>query len=164
MSSAAAFASPASSLSGRPSRWRQQHGSIEAPRVDAHEFRQGWRAVRPLDRLLRQRAITLREWAASRHFAALHQRAEGTTLRARDPARIRVDGGQPRRGEPRERQVDALERVARVRQALGETTYALVCAVVIEQHSWTRLGRRLGVDPRTARGWSMEAIKALSML
>ena len=44
---------------------------------------------------------------------------------------------------------------------LGDVIIDLVELCTIEDLSWAALGRRLKVDPKTARAWTITALKAL---
>ena len=65
--------------------------------------------------------------------------------------------------EMTEAQTTALARLRRIKEALG-ALYDLLEMAVIEELPWTAIGRRLGIDHRTARTWCGAAIAALAAL
>lgn len=62
-----------------------------------------------------------------------------------------------------ERQADALRRLEVISRALGGL-FPLVVWVAVEQLRWSAIGRRLGIDHRTARTGCTAAIAALAAL
>ena len=47
---------------------------------------------------------------------------------------------------------------------LDAVMYALLDASVVQNLSWAAIGRGFGVDPKTARAWSITAIRALAQI
>ena len=62
-----------------------------------------------------------------------------------------------------ETQARALAHLHRIKETLG-SLYALLEMALIEELPWSAIGRRLGVDQRTARKWCCAAISALAAL
>jgi hypothetical protein len=142
-----------------PSSFLLQHVSVEMPRLDERTFRPWWIIRTQLDRLLRDGAISEREWRAAIAF----RDSVYTTLAASWPARCLEGGsggGIP--GRTLDVSLDALARVRRINAALGRAVMRIVYAVVVDNVTWAELGRLRGIDPKTARSWSIEAIKMLA--
>jgi hypothetical protein len=144
-----------------PSIFYTQHLGVEAPRLDGGAFRPYWTVRTRIDRLRADGAITEREWRAAVAFRSSLMIA----LRASWPPR-RLDGGTgcglP--GRVLEVRLDALARLRRVRSTLGTFAAGLIEITLIDNESWADLGRRLGVDPKTARHWTVESLRALAMV
>ena len=58
--------------------------------------------------------------------------------------------------------LDALAELRAVRRRLGAFAYGLLEACVVDDCSWAALGRRLHIDPTTARSWSIMALRELA--
>ena len=58
--------------------------------------------------------------------------------------------------------VDALARLAIVRAELGSFAIELLEVVFVDDRTWSSLGHGLGIDPRTARAWTIAALRALA--
>ena len=115
----------------------RRHHAVEPPRVDASEFRQGWRVKTGLDGLLAAGAITPREWCAALAFRGMRERRCGARCglqmgrrlyRSALPAAApRADRGRARRrqtgshgqGGPRRRVVPVARMVCHRRSAVG---------------------------------------------
>jgi hypothetical protein len=112
--------------------------------------------------LLDRRAITLREWRAALEYRALWETAFGDLLAAPQRAAHRS------RGHPTERytveRLDALRALRGARKRLVERAWGLLEACVIDDLSWSEIGRCLGVDHKTARAWTIIAIKELALV
>jgi hypothetical protein len=147
-----------------PSRFYRQHHTVEAPRVDLQVFQPAWRVKSRLDRLLCDDSVTLQEWRAALAYRASWECALGSAVRA-----IELDGTdrvapsyRSARLERNEAQLDALRRLASVRQILGAVAVNLIEACVVADQSWSAIGRRLRIDHKTARTGTIAAIRALA--
>ena len=58
--------------------------------------------------------------------------------------------------------LDARSWLDEVARAIGVVACALIQAFVVDDMSWAAIGRRFGVDPKTARAWVITSIKALA--
>jgi hypothetical protein len=59
--------------------------------------------------------------------------------------------------------VAALERLARIREGLGETAYKILLMAAVEDRTLCDVAKQLGgIDPRTARAWVVTAIRGLA--
>jgi hypothetical protein len=79
--------------------------------------------------------------------------------------RVYVDKHWRRRGsnEPDDARVAALERLARIREGLGETAYKILLMAAVEDRTLCDVAKQLGgIDPRTARAWVVTAIRGLA--
>jgi hypothetical protein len=148
--------------SNSPSPFYRQHHAVEAPRVDEHEFRLGWRRRTRLDVLLAAGAINGREYRRAVAFRSLCEAAySGATARS-NWHKVFVDRGcRSPAPELTERQAAALARLAEIRAVLG-ALYPLLVLVVIDDASWCEIGQHFDVDPRTARRWAAASIAALA--
>ena len=156
---------PPVSESGPPS-WRRQHGHVEAPNIDASEFRPFWRARSQLDKLVARDLITGMQWQwqAANTFRLIYEKAHQGELGTRDLSEgIYIDRNCRRRGsgEPDQQRLVALARLQRVKRELGDVSYRIITWLAVEDFSWAEIGRRLKVDPKTARAWSLIALRSL---
>ena len=154
---------------GRPPPERYQHGAgIEPPRIDHLEFRQAWRARSRIDRVLAGGEIELEKWQAGIAYRDSFEVAFGSLLRARLP------DGTGRRALPRwsgatltpgERQLAAVESLARVRGEIGAVAVTLVEMVAVEDLPGREIAARLGVRcHKTARAWAVLSLRALAQV
>jgi hypothetical protein len=141
-----------------PSAFYTQHVDVEAPRIDAGAFQPYWRirSHTRLDRLLSERAIGPLEWRAALRFRAAIECLFGD--RCFD--RVRGSGGSS--GELY--RLDAQLFVRKVHLAIGALATALIWSCVIDDDSWSLIGSRLHIDPKTARRWTIAALQALASL
>jgi hypothetical protein len=150
-----------------PTPERRQHSAdLVPPQIDDAYFRPFWRVCDRVEALCTAGLITLPELRAAHAFRALYERAHAGPggLRAMDLAAIRIDK-HCRRPVPAmtAAQAEALAGLRRIKEALG-ALFDLLELALIEEVSWAALGRRLGVDCRTARTWAVAAISALAAL
>ena len=140
----------------------RQHHNVAAPRVDESHFHPAWRVRTRLDMLLDRRAITLREWRAAVEYRVLWETAFGDLLAT--PQWTAHRG----RGRPTDHYIaerlDALRALSGARKRLGAGAWGLLEACVIDDLSWSEIGRCLGVDHKTARAWTIIAIKELALV
>jgi hypothetical protein len=142
-----------------PSRWLRQHHGLEPPMIDLGAWRPYWRIRTRLDRLLLDGAITPHEWQAAVRLRRIIEAARSAVLPVH-----RLDG-EPRggvSGPALARRVDAMARLEQVRAGLGAFAVALLEACLVDDCSWRYLGDRLGIDPKTARAWTITALHALA--
>ena len=135
-----------------------QHHEVEAPRVDGGAFRQGWQVRTRLDRLVLEGAIDPDVWLAAVAYRSVYLQAFGSLWPSRSLELPGVIGFRDRAGGLR---LDALRTMRLVRRRLGPLNSELVEECVIEDASWAALGRRLHVDPKTARMRTITALEAL---
>ena len=153
---------PPSAGSG-PTSWRRQHGHIETPNIDGREFRPFWRAHSQLDKLLARDLITSIQWQAANTFRLIYEKAHQGELGAKDLSEgVYIDRNCRRRGtgEPDQKRLVALMRLKRVQRELGDVGYRILTWLAVEDFSWAEIGRRLKVDPKTARRWGLLALRA----
>lgn len=132
----------------------RQHHDVEPPRIDASTFRPAWRVRTRLDRLLADGAITPAEWHCAVYLRSMLE------LTASGPRTVRTQF-LPSGRSNLEIHSRALGHCRQAAQAVGAICYGFLLACLVEDLSWAGLGRRLGVDPRTARSWVIAAIKLL---
>jgi hypothetical protein len=61
-----------------------------------------------------------------------------------------------------ERQLAAVARLKQVAAELGGVAYGLLELAIVDELCWAAIGRRLQVDGKTARSWTVAAVKALA--
>jgi hypothetical protein len=150
-----------------PSAFYRQHRAFEPPQVDDRHFRPAWRSKPPIDGLLRAKAITGREYYAACRFRGLSERAFGGLLHSRI-CFVDNKGGGPK--EPPLENLDEIRELRAIAAALARLgrkpdrpiVYELLDAVIVQEVSWTDLAAHHHIDPRTARSWTITAIKALA--
>lgn len=153
---------PTISESG-PTSWRRQHGHVEAPNIDRSEFRPFWRARTHLDKLVERSLIEPAHWQHAQAFRIIYENAHCGELGAKDLSEgIYIDRNCRRRGtgEPDQKRLVALMRLKRVQRELGDVGYRILTWLAVEDFSWAEIGRRLKVDPKTARSWGLLALRA----
>jgi hypothetical protein len=150
--------------SGRPSAFLRQHvAGLEVPRVDETAFRPAWRVRTRLDALERDGALSPREFRAAVAYRAAAELVLGSAVHAvalDGPGR--APGYRGDRLERSERLRDTLRHLTSVRQTLGDVATGLIEACVVEDLTWSALGRRLRCDHKTAKAWVVTAVKALA--
>jgi hypothetical protein len=141
-----------------PSPFFRQHHGLEPPAIDFGQWRPYWRVRTRLDRLLLDGAIGPHEWRAAVRLRRLIEAARAAMLPIH-----RLDGEQHggSSGPALARRSDAIARLSQVRAGLGSFAFWLLEACLADDASWRHLGDRLGVDPKTARAWTIAAIRAL---
>jgi hypothetical protein len=149
----------------QPTAHYRQHHDVEEPRIDGRAFRPAWRRRDHLDTLEKRGLINLKEWHAAFGFRITYETAHFGAWRTSDPAAVHAGKHCRRRSaaELSERQANALGWLRALEPPLG-ALFPLLELAVVEQLSWHELGRWLTVDPKTARAWTVTAIKALAVL
>ena len=145
-------------MTAQPTPEFRQHHDIEAPRVDAASFRQGWRVRTRLDALLGDGRITPEVWQAaveyrdawarvwaSRGGELGHRISGGTDVHQRQIARL-----------------GAMTALTSVETAIGPLRTGLVVACVVEDLSWPAIGRLCGRSHHTAQAWTVQALRRLA--
>jgi hypothetical protein len=115
--------------------------------------------------LLAAGAISAKEWRAADRFRRLYELAHKGELRGGAYDRVYVDQhcGRPGQAEPTDGRLAAIEKLVRIRRALGPAVFAIVVEVAVRDTCWAQLARKLGgIDPKTARSRGVAAIAALA--
>jgi hypothetical protein len=153
-------------MSNAPTAERWHHDALAPPQIDNAHFRPFWRVCDRIEKLCAAGLITPHELRAAQAFRLLHERAQAGPggLRAADLTAVGA-GKHCRRpmATMTEAQAEALARLRRIREALGALC-ALLEMAMVEEMPWAALGRRLGIDHRTARKWVAAATAALAAL
>ena len=144
----------------QPSTAYRQHHDVEAPRVDASAFRQGWRVVTRLDALASEGAIDAAIYAAAVEFRLAWEIALGRCgapplMEMRTGGRRSPDGAMMSR-------LDALAALRLVADSLGAFDCKLLEACVILDQPWAVTGRQHAVADTTARRWTIAALARLA--
>jgi hypothetical protein len=145
--------------------FRQHFAVVEAPAVDAKNFRTAWSIRTRLGGLFVDGLISRRELQVACWYRQSYERAFCTDLRSSFrlmdmPARTQSNWAQ--RQTPHQRQLEAAEFIAHVRRELGATVGGILDACVIADMPWCELGRRLGRDAKTAKRMGIEVVKLLA--
>jgi len=144
-----------------PSALYRQHFDVEAPRVDAGAFRQGWRVRSRLDVLLDEGAIDNAAYEAGRRF----RRAWEIAFAERAPALMAFTARSTgRAGAGPVDRLAALARLRRIAEALGPFDCRLLEQCVVLDLAWTAIGRQHQVADTTARRWTIAALRRLGEL
>jgi hypothetical protein len=145
--------------SAAPSRWRRQHGAIEAPDISRAAFRPFFKASTPLDKLAKAGLLSPRR---------IPQGGRVPRPGPRDGDAHRRDklGDEPQRtplptaaARTERAGSDAIAQSRAIATAFGEVGHALVRAVLIEEARWCEIARRYRVDSRTAKTWCRAALR-----
>jgi hypothetical protein len=144
-----------------PSAHFRQHHRVEAPRIDAGHFRPSWRVKTRLDGLLTSGAITPREALASVLYR-MHWEFAFADVWPVAVLTERTAAGAWTADKAAISRLDALAQLRELRRRLGDFICDLVESCVVEDCSWAELGRRLRVDPKTARTWTIMALRELA--
>ena len=146
--------------SNAPTADRLRHAeAIEAPRVDAASFRQGWRVRTRLDALFAAGRITGAEWQAAVEYRDAYARV--WSGRGGDFAGARIAGGADIHDREIAR-IATLTVLARVEARLGGLVTALLIACVVEDLPWARIAAICQRNPETVRNWTALAVRALA--
>jgi hypothetical protein len=139
-----------------PSAHFRQHHAVDEPRVDAGNFRPAWRVRTRLDQLLIDRSITPHEW-----FIAVRFRTMLELVAMRQGVRAaRIEFLPP--GKPNGTTSAQASRYCReIADRFGAVCSGILIACLVDDLSWAELGRRIRVDPRTAKAWTVVLLKML---
>ena len=108
--------------------------------------------------------ITPQQSQAAQTFRLIYEKAHQGEFGAKDLSEsIYIDRNCRRRGtsEPDQKRLVALMRLRRVQRELGAVGFRIMTWLAVEDFSWAEIGRRLKVDPKTARSWGLLALRAL---
>jgi hypothetical protein len=152
-------------MSSGPTPELQRHHQVMVPEISERRFHPAWRIKSRLDRLLADQLIAPKTWLAAVEYRRLHEIAHRGAVRStidligtgRRPQR----SGQAPRPEYTEGQLAAVRRLATIREALGAVAVGLIEACVVADMSWCALGRRLGIDHKTTKKWTVTALNGL---
>lgn len=144
-------------VSTQPSAEYRTHHDVEAPRVDATTFRQGWRVETRLDALYASGAIDEEAYAAAIAYRVTWEMGLGSTSAMRAVVRL---SGSPGRGMAL--RLGAVAKLRRIGAALGPFGCWLVHRCVILDAPWSDTARALSVTDKTAKGWTIAAIRSLA--
>lgn len=142
--------------------YRQQH-DVAAPRVDERHYQPAWRKLTRLDQLLGDKLITTAQWHAAADFRELCE----LCLIAGFGRPLNFEGGGAGAAAPNDApaaRLDALAELRKITARLGAGPCRLLTAALVEDLSWAELGRRLAIDPHTAKDWVITAIRALAAI
>jgi hypothetical protein len=147
-------------MSIRPSAEYLAHHDVDAPRVDATAFRQGWRVRSRLAQLHTDGAISARAFVAGVQYAVDWEVAYG---RGRSAPLMMMPGGGG--ADEHARMGQRLDAVTRLREAgdhLGPLATRLVEHCVVDDLAWAAIARTHSVTAPTARRWTIAALKHLA--
>jgi hypothetical protein len=147
-----------------PTPERARRGQVEPPTIDDREFRPYWRSVAQIDKLLREKVITPREWRAAQRFRALFEIAHRGDLSAMAWDKTYLDDDCRRRSlaSPDQHRLTALRHLDEMRAQFGAVAFTLVIMICVDNSCWSQIGRRFRIDPKTARSWTIAALRALA--
>jgi hypothetical protein len=137
----------------------RQHHELDAPTIDGVAFRPFYRRRSRIDSLVADAAITPIVWRAAVVYRGLAEHATAAAWGARDD--------ESRDRMPRMPNAAMVDRVAAryrlqvIRRRIGTFATRMIDAIVVEDLPWAELGRRLIVDPKTARAWGITALQLL---
>jgi hypothetical protein len=150
-------------VSNAPTAARRQHAlEVEAPRIDAAAFRQGWLVHSRLDALRRDGRLTAGQWQAAVEYRAAWESAR---LEAAATMRLIRGGGGGVGDGGHARLLAGIAIVAKLRtveDAIGSFRADLCRACIVHDMPWAVIGRQLRRDPHTVRDWAVWSIRALA--
>jgi hypothetical protein len=147
-------------MTGQPSAEYRRHHDVTAPRVDAKTFRQGWRVRTRLDALLADGMIDDASHAQGIAFRDAWEVAFG---RSRNTLMAMPGSGGSGLHDREGRKLDAAAYLRCAALHLGAHGYLLAEACCVHDLSWPAVGRRFQVSHHTARRWTAQALKRLSV-
>jgi hypothetical protein len=145
-----------------PSPQLHQHHAIDPPAIDYATFRPFWRIRTRLDTLLLDGAISFAVWRAGVAFRTAAEIVIRETWRSRMAETRMAEANAP--GGMLARRVDAANQLRAIRAALGGFAFDVLEMHLVEDMSWSELGRRCGVHSKTARAWVVTALQGLAAL
>jgi hypothetical protein len=143
-----------------PTKFFRQHHAVDSPAIDENAFRPYWRVRSRLDQLLLDGAISFPVWRAGAAFRVLAEMVIAELYPAKwldQTAKNQLGFGLSLAGR-----IDALDRLQRVRAALGGFAFELLERHLVDDQSWARLAQRYGAHPKTVRNWTITALQALA--
>jgi hypothetical protein len=144
-----------------PNRYFRQHYAVDAPQIDAQWFQPAYRVRPRLEQLEIDRAITPRELLAGRMFRAWAE----IVIAGMYPARwFGADQRIVKRSslDRISYRIDASNRLHEIHVALGAWTFGLLELHIVKDLDWTPLGKQLNVHRKTARTWTIDALRQLA--
>jgi hypothetical protein len=137
----------------------QQHHRVEPPRIDAREFRPGWRVKTRLAALFENDKISREAFVAGMAWKGWveqvgHVRVQSWAARISRGLVLKI---------PSSRQLDSACSLQDAARALGQKRVNLLMSAIVDDLTWVELGRRLRVQRQTAVKWAVEAVEALAM-
>src|SRR5215475_10205007 len=151
----------------KPTTERMQHAlAVEPPRVDKHEFRQGWRIRTRLDVLHATGRITAAEYQAACDYRAAWERVLSAVTPAPGTARVSANLGinGNTTANAFAASADTLTRIRLAESAIGSTAALLCHRCCVEDWPWTRTAKLLHRDRETVREWTICAIQGLARI
>lgn len=149
-------------MSNQPSAAYRRHHDVEAPRIDARAFRQGWRVRSRLDVLLRDGRLTPGQWQAAVEYRAAWERAHAPSFGGGAGLELLHCGGGGD-GDHLAGLADTLRRLREVEARIGRLASALCFVCIVQDQPWADLGRLWGCDPHTVRDRTVAAIRRLAI-
>jgi hypothetical protein len=141
-----------------PSPYLHQHHTLDPPAIDALAFRTYWSIRSRLCQLLLDGAISWQAYHAGVAFRTAAEIVLSETWRTQWAAERRHPG---RFGVSVGRRVDAATKLRTIRHALGDRNFNLLHLHLVDDLSWSKLGRRYHVHAKTIRNWTIAALNAL---
>lgn len=142
-----------------PTKFFQQHHTVEPPAVDSTHFRQHWSVVPRLDQLKNDGAIGWYVWLAGVEFRRILELVLSDQWKA--PSMDYIGGGG---FDPAPRRIDAKKRKAYVTSHIGSWAVDLLELHLVGDLPWESLGVQYGVHRSTARRWIITTLEALPYL
>lgn len=139
----------------------RQH-KVEPPQVDRAHFRQAWRVRPQLETLLQRGAIGPDEFRAGDNFRNLWSRAFGSLTASSMPRLaefVRTRGRQNGQFTPH---LNAVANLCVIQHDLGEPTFRLLVACLVDDLTWIELGRRWKLHRNTAKSRVVDALQKLA--
>lgn len=145
----------------KPSAAALQHlAGIEAPAIDAREFRQGWRVRTRLDVLRDTGRITAGEYQAAVEYRSAWEAAR---LEVATTAQLmRSPGGGADAHTRMLAAVGAVAKLQAVEASIGRFAADLCRACIVRDLPWVEVARITGRNRETVRDWTVLAIRALA--
>jgi hypothetical protein len=147
-------------MTAQPSPEFRSHHDVEAPRVDASAFRQGWKVATRLDQLHDVGAIDAATWNAAVQF----RRDYELVRRGLAQSRVTFVGAGGRsvidEHDRQFRRLEAASRLRRIADRLGVFA-AILQHFVGEDWAFARIAAALDVSPHTARHYVIVALNRL---
>ena len=146
-----------------PSHFYRQHHRVAAPRIDERHFRPAWKITGRLDELLDRGEINAAEYHAALDFREMTELALGSGV-----ARSLSGGARAARYDASptidriDQRLDARAWLDAVTVQLGGVAVSLLTGFIAADLSWAMLARRFAIDPKTAKAWTLAALRCLA--